>query len=96
MLSWIGSPEFHFVMVVFGIVMIVLGIRGYSRGTLPLSKLLFVLVASVAWIAYSIADATAFLSLPNFFSNLFTGVLSLLFISLFFYWGHMRRGGEGD
>ncbi|WP_144906616.1 hypothetical protein [Halobellus captivus] len=96
MLSWIGSPEFHFVMVVFGIVMVVLGIRGYSRETLSRSELLFVLVASVAWIAYSLADATAFLSLPNFISSLFTGVLSLLFISLFFYWGYMRRGGEGD
>ncbi|ELY77207.1 hypothetical protein C486_17220 [Natrinema gari JCM 14663] len=92
MLSWIESPEFHFVMVAFGIVMIVLGIRGYSRETLPRSKLLFVLVASVAWIAYSIADATAFLSLSNFISSLFTGVLSLLFISLFFYWGYTRQG----
>jgi hypothetical protein len=96
MLSWVGSPEFHFVLVVFGFVMIVLGLRGYSRGTLSRSELLFVLVASVAWIAYSIADATAFLSLPNFISSLLTGFLSLLFILLFFYWGYMRRGGEGD
>lgn len=96
MLSWIGSPEFHFVMVVFGIVMIVLGVRGYSRGTLSRSELLFVLVASVAWIAYSIADAAAFLSLPNLISSLLTGVLSLLFILLLFYWGYTRRGGEGD
>lgn len=96
MLSWVRSPEFHSVMVVLGIVMIVLGMRGYSRETLSRSELLFVLIASVAWIAYSVADATAFLSLPDFISSLFTGVLSLLFISLFFYWGYTRRGGEGD
>ncbi|SFS92180.1 hypothetical protein SAMN04488556_3390 [Halostagnicola kamekurae] len=96
MMNWTGSPEFHFLMVVFGVVMIGLGVRSYSHGRLSQSGLTFVLVASVGWIAYSIADAAAFLSLPNAISGLLTGVLSLLFIALFLYWGYTQRGTEGD
>lgn len=96
MIDWFGSPEFHFLMVVFGVVMIGLGVRSYARGRLSQSGFTFVLAASVAWVAYSIADAAAFLSLPNDVSGLLTGGMSLLFISLFFYWGYMQRGGVDE
>jgi len=96
MMDWIRSPEFHFLMVVFGIVMIGFGVRSYARGHLSQSGLTFVLVASVAWVAYSIADTAAFLPLPNVVIDLLTGGMSLLFISLFFYWGYMQRGGVDE
>jgi|GEM_PF-4180691 len=83
-------------MVGFGVVVIVLGVRSYSRNTLSQSELMVVLLGAIAWIAYSIADAAAFLSVPDFISSLLSGSMSLLFISLFFYWGYTRRGGEGD
>ncbi|WP_247010730.1 hypothetical protein [Halorientalis litorea] len=93
-MDWIGSAEFHVLMVVFGVLMIGLGVRSYLHSRLSASELGFVLVASVAWIAYAIADAAAFLSLPTAITSLLTGGLSLLFIALFLYWGYTQRGGE--
>lgn len=95
-MEWLGNPELHFVLVVLGMAIIGLGGYAYYHGRLSRSELAFVLLGAVAWIAYAIEGAAAFLSLTRAVSSLLAGVAGLSFVGLFLYWAYSREGEASE
>lgn len=94
-MGWLGTPELQFVATAFGVVVAALGGYGYSRGRVSRSELTFILLGAAALLAYSIGGAATVLSLPQFVSNLLTGLAGLSFVALFLYWAY-RKAESSD
>jgi hypothetical protein len=95
-MNWLGSPALQFALVVFGVAILGVGGYGYYRGRLSRSELAFVLVGAVAWIAYAIEGAVAFLSIPQFVSDFLAAITGFAFVGLFLYWAYSRENDTSD
>jgi len=95
-MDWLGSPELHFVLVVFGAVIAGLGGYGYYRGRVSGSELTLALAGVAAWITYTIEGAVAFLSIPQFASDFVATVMGFAFIGLFLYWAYNQENDPSD
>ena len=89
-MDWLGSSELQFILVIFGVMTIGIGSYSYYHGRLSRSELVFILVGSVAWIAYAIEGTAAFLSVPQFVSGLLATVAGISFIGLFLFWAYSQ------
>jgi len=90
-MDWFESATLQFAAAVFGV--IVAGVGGYSyyRGRISRSEITVILVGVAALLAYGITSATTVLSIPQFVSDLLTGLAGLSFIGLFLYWAYRQE-----
>ena len=76
--------------------MAALGGYGYYRGRISRSELTFMLVGVAALLACGISGAATILTLPQFVSDLFTGLAGLSFIGLFLYWAYHQEAEANE